>query len=327
MTPEAEPDELENPKPSVLTPDHSMIRLWFLNNISYPYPTNPIKEQLAEAAGITRAKVDSDLTNFRRRSGWTDLLNKHAGGDRDKMRRLVDRVLHGRESKQDVLDRVAGIQEYLGRKEEERVGDWVKEVAALAPFAPKDTDSEPVTPLFSKVRPVTSLSSLSAVSTALRPETPRSSSGSSTVSTSSSATDASLTMPFKGKRLNPFAPEFIPHKRISSRVISTSTQASSSSEVSEQIREPLWIDAGRSHVVFHPGQPSPVPSPRPTYQVGSPDQMAANIWSTTRSLPSLPHMSQRSERWVRPTQSGFAPSLDGWMSEYDGSVSGISRAV
>ncbi|WVF69390.1 hypothetical protein IAT40_004166 [Kwoniella sp. CBS 6097] len=214
------------PKNKTQEPDHSLIRLWFLENLSYPYPTVSVKETLAVSAGITRAKVDSDLTNFRRRAGWTEIMNEYCGGDREKMRRLIQRVEGGEEDDEELVHRIEGVKEYLTRKEEERVGDWVREVTALVPsfnFDITSTSSTTTTTTTSKVSKhrsnasLSSLSAMSSVSAVVRPGS-RSTSTSSTTSleTSSSVSDASMVIPgTKGnkKRLNPNAAVFVPQKR------------------------------------------------------------------------------------------------------------------
>ncbi|WVQ96888.1 hypothetical protein IAU59_003995 [Kwoniella sp. CBS 9459] len=215
------------PKDKSQEPDHSLVRLWFLDNISFPYPTISMKEDLASSAGITRAKVDSDLTNFRRRAGWTEIMNEYCGGDRQKMRKLIERVEGGEERDEDLVRRVEGVKEYLTRKEEERVGDWVREVTALVPSFKLDAGSTSspstasTTAKLLKHRSSASLSSLSAmssVSAVIRPAS-RSTSTSSTTSmeSSSSVSDASMVIPgTKGnkKRLNPDAAVFVPKKRV-----------------------------------------------------------------------------------------------------------------
>nr|ACZ51524.1 Sxi1 [Kwoniella heveanensis] len=215
--------------------DHSLIRLWFLHNISYPYPTVSMKETLASKAGITRAKVDSDLTNFRRRAGWTEIMNEWCGGDRNKMRKLIERVESGQEIEdEELVRRVQGVKEYLTRQEEERVGDWMREdiwpvslsltrssirllpyltvpsprrrVTALVPSFDLDAATTSLTSSsasanakLTKHRSTASISSLSAMSSvsAIVRSASRSTSTSSTTSfdSSPSISDASMVIP------------------------------------------------------------------------------------------------------------------------------------
>lgn len=78
---------------------------------------------------MQRGKVDSDLTNYRRRAGWTDIMNMWCGGDRNAMKKLMEKVERGKEQRKEILDAVQGCKDYLTMKESNRVGDWVKEVS------------------------------------------------------------------------------------------------------------------------------------------------------------------------------------------------------
>nr|ACZ51520.1 Sxi1 [Kwoniella heveanensis] len=266
-------------------PDHSLIRLWFLDNISYPYPTVSMKEHLASKAGITRAKVDSDLTNFRRRAGWTEIMNEWCGGDRNKMRKLIERVESGQEDEdEELVRRVQAVKEYLTRKEEERVGDWVREdvwlvslsftrssirllpyltvpspprrVTALVPSFDLDAATTSLTTSSAKLtkhRSTASLSSLSAmssVSAVIRPAS-RSTSTSSATSfeSSSSVSDASMVIPGANgnkKRLNPDAAVFVPQKRTAMIASTASTAVSASTSASMSAFNSAYASASAS---------------------------------------------------------------------------------
>ncbi|TYJ57419.1 hypothetical protein B9479_001959 [Cryptococcus floricola] len=215
-----DPNPVPTSKPPPPGGDHSVVRLWFLNNLAYPYPTASQKEKLAVAAGIARGKVDSDLTNFRRRAGWTDILNKWADGNREKMRKLMDRVASGKEKRQEVLMAVEKCQDYLTERETKRVGDWVNEIA-------KATASEPAASKASTASTKQRVESMSSsTNDALRSSTPRSFSGSSAAF--SDVSDASVLVPISSAPLKRGVPDesISPFKR--ARNISSS---SSSSEV------------------------------------------------------------------------------------------------
>ncbi|WWC62321.1 uncharacterized protein I303_104917 [Kwoniella dejecticola CBS 10117] len=285
----------EGPQPQTQEPDHTFIRTWFLQNLSKPYPTASQKEYLSKKAGITVKKVDSDLTNFRRRSGWTDLMQKFAGGDRDKMKKMIERVAAGKEEREEVLERVEGIKDYLGKREEERVGDWVREITALSSNIPSLTDlpsdSSDSSSTISKHRSTSSLSSMSTVSNLIRPSQ-RSSSGSSTFSTTSSVSDASFTMPMpvpSKKRLNPNAEPFTPNKRY----IPNGTPMTRDAQ-----QHARWIGA------YDP-----------------------SIWSTNTNIPLLPHMSSTTHNsWTIPSESGFQPDL-AWSGRSVSGITAISSAL
>ncbi|ODN95889.1 hypothetical protein L198_04508 [Cryptococcus wingfieldii CBS 7118] len=220
---ECDPNPVLTSKPPPPSGDHSVVRLWFLNNLAYPYPTASQKEKLAVAAGIARGKVDSDLTNFRRRAGWTDILNKWADGNREKMRKLMDRVASGKEKRQEVLKAVEKCQDYLTERETKRIGDWVNEIA-------KATASEPASSAASKASTASTKPRVESISSstndALRSSTPRSFSGSSAAF--SDVSDASVLVPISSAPLKRGVPDesISPFKR--ARNISSS---SSSSEV------------------------------------------------------------------------------------------------
>ena len=107
--------------------DH--LRLWFLEHLAFPYPTPNEKDDLSSLTGFARTKIDSDLTNWRRRAGWTEIKDTYARGSRKDMQTLMERVELGTERNKAVLDAVEKMRAYLERREEEKVGDWVKEVS------------------------------------------------------------------------------------------------------------------------------------------------------------------------------------------------------
>ncbi|OWZ45388.1 hypothetical protein C370_02640 [Cryptococcus neoformans A1-35-8] len=179
-----------SPKPSESATDHTVVRLWFLDNLAYPYPTAQQKDFLAKTAGIQRSQVDSDLTNYRRRAGWTDIMNMWCGGDRSAMKKLMERVERGKEQRKKILDAVQGCRDYLTMKENNKIGDWVKEITQNST---------------SKYRFTGFLPDMSAASpcSGIRPSTPRSFSGSSAISSMSSCSEvseASAIIPIPRKR-------------------------------------------------------------------------------------------------------------------------------
>ena len=104
------------------------LRQWFLTHLPYPYPTYTEKRNLALQAGIPLSKIDSDLTNWRRRSGWAEIRKIFAKGSKDKMKSLLLRVERGEDTRPDLLDRIEGIRQYMD-KESDKVSDWVHEVS------------------------------------------------------------------------------------------------------------------------------------------------------------------------------------------------------
>nr|ACZ51518.1 Sxi1 [Kwoniella heveanensis] len=306
-------------------PDHSLIRHWFLHNISYPYPTVSMKETLASKAGITRAKVDSDLTNFRRRAGWTEIMNEWCGGDRNKMRKLIERVESGQEDEdEELVRRVQAVKEYLTRKEEERVGDWVREdvwpvslsiirssirllpyltvpsprrrVTALVPSFDLDAATTSLTSSSAKLtkhRSTASLSSLSAmssVSAVIRPAS-RSTSTSSATSfeSSSSVSDASMVIPGANgnkKRLNPDAAVFVPQKRTAMIASTASTAVSASTSASMSASNSAYASASASASAASSSISGSVLAPSLTFTTISNDQPATHSRCASGSSPS-----------------------------------------
>ena len=104
------------------------LRDWFLTHLPYPYPTYTEKRNLALQDGIPLSKIDSDLTNWRRRSGWAEIRKIYAKGSKEKMKSLLLRVERGEDTRPDLLDRIEGIRRYMD-KESDKVGDWVHEVS------------------------------------------------------------------------------------------------------------------------------------------------------------------------------------------------------
>lgn len=56
-------------------------------------------------------------------------MNMWCGGDRNAMKKLMEKVERGKEQRKEILDAVQGCKDYLTMKESSRVGDWVKEVS------------------------------------------------------------------------------------------------------------------------------------------------------------------------------------------------------
>ena len=111
------------------------LRLWFLQNLSNPYPTNFQKESFATTSCVPQSKISSDLTNWRRRAGWTDIKDKWAEGDKGKMRVLIEEFEAGIERREEVIQEIERMKGYLERREDERVGAWVHEVSDFARLA------------------------------------------------------------------------------------------------------------------------------------------------------------------------------------------------
>jgi hypothetical protein len=68
------------------------------------------------------------LTNWRRRSDWTEIMNVYCAGDKGAMRRLVECVESGEEKDSTLLERFGRMRAYL-EKRDEQPGEWVLKVS------------------------------------------------------------------------------------------------------------------------------------------------------------------------------------------------------
>ncbi|GFZ45429.1 hypothetical protein JCM24511_03155 [Saitozyma sp. JCM 24511] len=117
------------------------IRLWFLHHLADPYPTPLQKRNLSTSTNIPVPRLEAHLTNWRRRAGWSAILHKRCEGKKDLMAVLVTRVLSGEEKDPGIIKEVEGVQKYLRKEEEGRVGEWVYQLAELAKKAQAPTDT------------------------------------------------------------------------------------------------------------------------------------------------------------------------------------------
>jgi hypothetical protein len=113
-------------------PAQDPVRLFFLTHLASPYPTPAEKEKLCKKASITRRKLESDLTNWRRRSDWTDIMNTYCGGDKGAMKRMVGCIERGEEKDGELLERFGRMRAYL-EKRDEQAGEWVHQVSLPRP--------------------------------------------------------------------------------------------------------------------------------------------------------------------------------------------------
>jgi hypothetical protein len=105
------------------------VRQYFLTHLSSPYPSPSEKEKLCKKAKITRRKLESDLTNWRRRSDWTDIMNTYCGGDKSAMRTMIACIERGEERDVELLERFGRMKAYL-EKRDEQAGEWVYQVCS-----------------------------------------------------------------------------------------------------------------------------------------------------------------------------------------------------
>ena len=118
---------ITKPSHSDQPPAPDPVRQYFLTHLSSPYPTPSEKEKLCKKAKITRRKLESDLTNWRRRSDWTDIMNTYCGGDKSAMRTMISAIERGEERDEELLARFGRMKAYL-EKRDEQAGEWVYQV-------------------------------------------------------------------------------------------------------------------------------------------------------------------------------------------------------
>jgi hypothetical protein len=75
------------------------------------------------------SKIEADLTNWRRRAGWTAIFQRRCHNDRAAMAALIGRCMDGSERDPEVRKEVEKVISYLKREEEGRVGEWVHHVS------------------------------------------------------------------------------------------------------------------------------------------------------------------------------------------------------
>lgn len=125
---EAEEAETENLCAEELDITHpSGLRTWFLSHLADPFPALPDKRIWARNLGTTTRNIDSHMTNWRRRAGWTAIKKKWTDGTKDGMRTLVNSYFSKEETRPDVRSAIKKMCDYL---DDSQVGDWMTEVSA-----------------------------------------------------------------------------------------------------------------------------------------------------------------------------------------------------
>ncbi|KAK4685051.1 hypothetical protein P7C73_g5109, partial [Tremellales sp. Uapishka_1] len=154
------------------------IRDWMLRNLSCPYISPDERLSLAKVADVTPNKLDSSLTNLRRRSKYLDIKDKWARGDVERMRTLIRNYEKGKEKRPECIADIEKCKDYLSGRENTKVSGWV---AAVTPDAKRQ-------------KRVANRSSMSSLSSSRSISSSSSSSASSYCSTS---TTSSLGTPYE----------------------------------------------------------------------------------------------------------------------------------
>ena len=132
---------------------------WFDAHLTYPYPSRDECDHLVSLIpGQTATKLRTWLTNRRRRSGWTELYEKHAHKDKARLAQLFeqydDAILRDMlaEDTRKAVERVKSISH---SEKKRQVGDWVDQVLSSSsqrtpplttPSSSPSSSSPPSTP-------------------------------------------------------------------------------------------------------------------------------------------------------------------------------------
>lgn len=128
--------------PPVTADSLDPVRKYFIDNISNPYPSPSEKDRLCKVAKISRRKLESDLTNWRRRSEWTEIMNTYCNGDKGLMQRMIEDVESGKDVGDEIRGRYDRMRAYL-EKRDEQAGEWVAEVRT-SPYRCRKASAEAI---------------------------------------------------------------------------------------------------------------------------------------------------------------------------------------
>ncbi|RXK36622.1 hypothetical protein M231_06085 [Tremella mesenterica] len=284
------PHPFTSPPATLLFPPTDPIRTWFISHLASPYPTPLEKVELASSANITTNKLDSDLVNWRRRSGWANVRDKYCGGNKHRTKRLIEDVLSGKERRKEILRDVEKVRAYLERREEERVGDWVKDLIALPTVANTISTQDPIRLSHTPRTPSTSSTSsasnyideISPSSRSISSSSSSSTSSFGSISNTSSVSEASNLIPVINKR--PLPPSFQDEsERPSVRV---KTEHSEDHTMSEDfVMDSEYVESPVGYYAADGGYQREIP-----YTSNGTQSTCGSLWSTEASLPMLPHM-------------------------------------
>jgi hypothetical protein len=104
------------------------VRLWLLENLHHPFPTSGQKQHLSDITKRAKNNIETDLTNYRRRSGWTEFKNNHCNGNLEKTKSLIWSWMSGERVSDAVRKDLEEMKAYVERKEATKVGDWIDTV-------------------------------------------------------------------------------------------------------------------------------------------------------------------------------------------------------
>lgn len=106
--------------------DSRPLQAWFMANLAHPYPPLSVKRRFASELGISLRNIDTQFTNWRRRSGWSAIKRRWADGSDKAMANLMARYTSGDETRTEVRAAIQRMAEYL---EEDTAGQWIANVS------------------------------------------------------------------------------------------------------------------------------------------------------------------------------------------------------
>ena len=116
-----------------------VLRRWFYHHLASPFPTPSHKLAISQLLGISKKTVEGDMTNWRRRSGFTAICKRFASNDIELMRIIIERIIighpfplpghAGQREVDEVREAVDRVRRYA-RGEDEPAGGWLAAVSS-----------------------------------------------------------------------------------------------------------------------------------------------------------------------------------------------------
>ncbi|BEJ13851.1 hypothetical protein CspHIS471_0310250 [Cutaneotrichosporon sp. HIS471] len=101
------------------------LKAWFMTNLAHPYPSLSLRRHFAAKLGVPIRNIDTQFTNWRRRTGWSHVKKAWAGNTREGMSALLSRYESGEEFRPEVCAAISRMTRYL---EEDIAGSWVAKI-------------------------------------------------------------------------------------------------------------------------------------------------------------------------------------------------------
>ncbi|GMK53646.1 hypothetical protein CspeluHIS016_0102320 [Cutaneotrichosporon spelunceum] len=78
------------------------LKTWFVTNLANPYPSQSLRRHFAAKLGVPVRNVDTQFTNWRRRTGWSHIKKAWGGDTKEGMSALLAQYASGEESRLEV---------------------------------------------------------------------------------------------------------------------------------------------------------------------------------------------------------------------------------